>query len=121
MSENGYMQNERGARQSDPFSKRGRKRKQDMDHWIQPCHQSLIAFKNLTKSLLLPSKNVQNGLGILAGVELCGEGVGVKAFSCQSLVLVCGSIEYCGKVIGRRAGCLIAGRHREIGKCASHE
>src|SRR6267154_4176316 len=105
MSENGYMQNERGVHQSDPFSERGRKRKQEMDGWIQPCHQSLIAFKNFTKSLLLPSKNVRNCLGILAGVELCGEGVGVEVFSCQSLVLICGSIEYWGKVIGRRAGC----------------
>jgi hypothetical protein len=113
MSENSYVQNERGAHQSDPFSERGRKRKQDMDRWIQPCHQSLIAFKNFTKSLLLRSKNVRNGLRILAGVELCGEGMGVEAFSCQPLVLVCGSIEYCGKVIGRRAGCLIVGGHIE--------
>src|SRR6267154_3610827 len=103
MSENGYMQNERGVHQSDPFSKRGRKRKQEMDGWIQPCHQTLIAFKNFTKkSLLLPSKNVGNGLGILAGVELCSKGMGVEVLSCQSLVLVCGSIEYCSKVIGRR-------------------
>ena len=51
---------------------------------------------------------------IWARVELCGEGMGVEAFSCQFLILVCGSIEYCGKVIGRRAGCLIAGGHREV-------
>jgi hypothetical protein len=113
MSENSYVQNERGAHQSDPFSERVRKRKEDMDRWIQPRHQPLIAFKDLTKSLLLRSKNVRNGLRILAGVELCGEGMCVEAFSCQSLVLVCGTIEYCGKVIGRRAGCLIAGGHRE--------
>lgn len=44
--------------------------------------------------------------------------MGVEAFSCQFLVLACGSIEYCGKVIGRGTGYLIAGGHREtdIGK-----
>ena len=111
MSGNSYVQNERGAHQSDPFSERLRKRKQYMDRWIQPRHQPLIVFKNFTKSLIMRSKKVRNGLRILAGVELCGEGMGVKAFSCQYLVLVYGSIEYCGKVIGRRASCLIAGGH----------
>ena len=82
MSGNSYVQDEQGAHQSDPFSEGGRKRKQDMDRWIQPCHQSLIAFNNFTKSLLLRSKNVRNVLRTLTGVELCGEGMGVEAFSC---------------------------------------
>jgi len=111
MSGNSYVQNEGDAHQSDPVSER----KHDLDRWVQPCHQSLIAFKNFTKSLLLRSKNVRNGPRILASVELYGEGMGVEAFSSQSFVLVCGSIEYCGKVIGRKARCqcLIVGGHRD--------
>ena len=69
------------AYQTDPSSKRVRKFKKDMNHGAQPHHQSLIAFMKFVESLCLGSKNVQNGLRILAGVELCSKGMGVEGFS----------------------------------------
>jgi hypothetical protein len=63
-----------------------------MDCWVQPCHQSLIAFTKFTKSLRLGPKQgpkkIRNGVGILAGVELCSKGMGVKGFAGQRLVFV---------------------------------
>ena len=78
----------RFAHQSDPFFKHARKRRQNMDGRIQPCHQSLIAFTKFAESLRLGSKKDQNGIGILAGVQLRSEGMGVEGFFRDSLVLV---------------------------------
>ena len=82
------------AYQSDPFSERVRKRRQNMDGWIQPCHQSLIAFTKFGESLRLGPEKSRNGLGILASVELRSKRMGVEGFFRQPLVLVQSGIEY---------------------------
>ena len=69
------------AYQTDPSSKRVRNFEKDMYRGPQPHHQSFIAFMKFAESLCLGSKNVQNGLRILAGVELCSKGMGVEGFS----------------------------------------
>ena len=76
------------AYQSDSFSKGVRKRRQNMDGRIQPCHQSLIALTKFAENLRLGPEKDRNGLGILAGVELGSKGMGVEGFFRQSLVLV---------------------------------
>ena len=81
MSENSREEMNEIAYQADPFSERVRKRRQDMDCWVQPCHQSLIAFAIFTESLCLGSKKVRNVVSVLAGVQLCGKGMGFKGFS----------------------------------------
>ena len=76
-----------GTDQSDPFPKRGGKRTEDMDYWIEPCHQFLIAFAEFGESVGLCSKNVRYGLGGMTGVELCSKWMGVKAFPSHGLIL----------------------------------
>ena len=88
MSKNVMCKINEVAYQSDTFSERVRKRRKNMDGWIQPCHQSLITFAKFGESLRLGSENDRNGLGILAGVELRSEGMGVEGFFRQSLVLI---------------------------------
>ena len=90
-----------------------------MDCWVQPFHQFLIALTKFSESLCLGSKKVRDGLGILASVELCREGMCIEGFSGKRLVFDYRSIEYCGKVIGGRASCLIGCRHGRSEKCAS--
>ena len=48
---------------------------------VQPRHQPLVAFTKFSESLCLGSKDGRNGVGSLAGFELCGEGMGVEGFS----------------------------------------
>jgi hypothetical protein len=81
MSEYSYAQMNEFAHQADSFSERGRKRKEDMDCWVQPCHQSLVTFTKFTESLCLRLKNVRNGLRTFAGIELRSKGMGVEVFS----------------------------------------
>ena len=69
------------AYQTDPSSKCVRKFEKDMYRGAQPHHQSFIAFTKFAERLCLGSKNVQNGLRILAGVELRSKGMGVEGFS----------------------------------------
>ena len=74
------------AYQTDPFSKRVRNFKKDMYCGVQPRYQSFIAFTKFAESFCLGSKNVRNGLRILAGIELCSKGMGVEGLSGYPLV-----------------------------------
>ena len=72
-----------------------------MDCWIQPCQQFLITLARSTACLRLLLEDIQDAVGGITAIELRSERMGVEVMSREPLVLVMGSLEYCGKVGGR--------------------
>ena len=86
-----------GAYQAKTFSEGIRKGRENIDRRVKPFGEAVRSVELL--NLLL--KHSEDAAGRVAGLELCGEWVGIKVLLCTSVIRFQGIIEYLLEVGGR--------------------